>query len=176
MGGMALGGIGMSLLAPRSRVWNCPDLPPAERVHRLRLRGFLSLLPLNTFTAAGVALVIGLSLGLLTVTLVANLDGVDWLASAAAEDRHLGTGIGYFVCNFPPLFNARPGVIAQLRGAGLRGGVPRCQPQTAWSASSSHRLNRGRAGKSHSRSFLLGLPRWCGWIRPHFSLFRIRRR
>jgi cbb3-type cytochrome c oxidase subunit II len=115
MGAMAAGGIGMSMLAPRSRLWNSPGLRLQAGFIGCALAALLSLLPLNAFTAAGVALVIGLSLGLLTVTLVANLPL--WIGSHRPLLKiGLGTGIGYFVCNFPPLFNARPAVIAIAAG------------------------------------------------------------
>lgn len=115
MGGMALGGIGMSLVAPRIQVWNCPDCRLQTGFIGCALTAFWALFPLNYFTAVGVALVIGLSLGLLTVTLVANLPlwiGLDRPLMKVA----LGTGVGYFVCNVPLLFNARPVWIALTSG------------------------------------------------------------
>jgi cbb3-type cytochrome oxidase cytochrome c subunit len=113
MGAMAIGGIGMSLLAPRIRIWACPNVRLQIAFIWCALAALWSLLPLNVFTAAAVALVIGLSLGLLTVTLVANLRL--WIGS----DRPLikvgiGTGVAYFLCNFPPLFTASPRWIAMV--------------------------------------------------------------
>ena len=111
MGSMAFAGIGMSLVAPRIRLWNCPDCRLQTGFIGCGLTALWSLFPLNLYTACGVAFVIGLSLGLLTVTLVANLP--HWLgADRALFKIGLGTGAAYFVCNFPPLFNARPVWIA----------------------------------------------------------------
>ena len=115
MGAMAAGGIMMSLVAPRSRLWNCPSCRLQTGFIGCALTAFWSLFPLNIFTAAGVALVIGLSLGLLTVTLVANLPL--WIGSHRPLLKiGAGTGIGYFLCNFPPLFNGRTAVIAIVAG------------------------------------------------------------
>ena len=117
MGAMAAGGIGMSLFAPRSRVWDRPGLRLQSGFIGCAVAAALSLLPLNTFTAAGVAAIIGLSLGLVTVTLVANLRL--WIGSHRPLLKiGIGTGIGYFLCNFPPLFNVRPVVIASCAGLG----------------------------------------------------------
>jgi cytochrome c oxidase cbb3-type subunit 2 len=111
MGAMAAGGIGISLLAPRTRLWNCPSCRLQSGLAGCAVAALWSLFPLETFTAAAVALVIGLSLGLLTVTLVANLPL--WIGSERPLPKiALGAGLGYFLSNFPPLFNARPSVIA----------------------------------------------------------------
>ena len=115
MGAMAIGGVGMSLLAPRSRLWNCPDCRLQTGLIGCALTAIWSLFPLNTYSAIGVALVIGLSLGLLTVTLVANLPR--WIGFHRPLIKiGLGTGIGYFLCNFPPLFTASPRWIAVCSG------------------------------------------------------------
>jgi cytochrome c oxidase cbb3-type subunit 2 len=116
MGAMAIGGVGMSLFAPRCRLWACPSCRLQTGLIGCALSALWSLLPLNVFTAAAVALTVGLSLGLLTVTLVANLPlwiGIHRPLLKAA----LGTGIGYFLCNLPPLFTASPRWIA-LTSAG----------------------------------------------------------
>ena len=115
MAAMAAGGIGISLLAPRTRLFNCPSCRLGTGLIGCALAAAWSLFPLNTFTAGVASLVIGLSLGLLTVTLVANLPL--WIG----YDRPLlkigfGTGIGYFVSNFPPLFTATPRWIAIVSG------------------------------------------------------------
>jgi cytochrome c oxidase cbb3-type subunit 2 len=111
MGAMAVGGIAMSLLAPRSRLWNCPSCRLQTGLIGCALAALWSLFPLNAFTAGGVALVIGLSLGLLTVTLVSDLPL--WTGPHRPMLKiALGTGLGYFLCNFPPLFNASPATIA----------------------------------------------------------------
>ncbi len=111
MGAMAGGGIAVSLLAPRVRRWNSPQFRLQAGFIGCGCAALSSLFPLDTVTAAGVALVIGLSLGLLTVTLVAHLRL--WIGTRGALLKiALGTGIGYFACNIPALFNARPGTIA----------------------------------------------------------------
>ncbi len=111
MGAMAIGGVGMSLFAPRLRMWTCPSCRLQAGLIGCALSTVWSLLPLNVFTAAVVAVTIGLSLGLLTVTLVANLPL--WIGIHRPLLKvGLGTGIGYFLCNFPPLFRASPQWIA----------------------------------------------------------------
>jgi mono/diheme cytochrome c family protein len=105
MGAMAIGGVGMSLLAPRCRIWTCPSCRLQAGLIGCALSTVWSLLPLNVFTAAVVAVTIGVSLGLLTVTLVANLPL--WIGIHRPLLKvGLGTGIGYFLCNFPLLFTA----------------------------------------------------------------------
>jgi mono/diheme cytochrome c family protein len=115
MGAMAIGGVGMSLLAPRCRLWTCPSCRLQTGLIGCALTTVWSLLPLNVLTAAVVALTIGVSLGLLTVTLVANLPL--WIGIHRPLLKvGLGTGIGYFLCNFPPLFTASPRWIALTSG------------------------------------------------------------
>jgi cytochrome c oxidase cbb3-type subunit 2 len=115
MGAMAIGGVGISLLAPRSRLWTCPTCRLQTGLIGCGLTTVWSLLPLNVFTSAAVALTIGASLGLLTVTLVANLPL--WIGFHRPLLKvGLGTGIGYFLCNFPPLFTASPQWIALTSG------------------------------------------------------------
>ena len=111
MGAMALGGILASLLAPRFTL-------AASEALRLRCGLFgcgtaalLTVVPLTTSGAVAVSFVIGLSLGLLTVTLVSNLDL--WIGNSAPLFKvGLGTGFGYFLCNVPALFTAPPRTIA----------------------------------------------------------------
>jgi cbb3-type cytochrome c oxidase subunit II len=111
MGAMAIGGIAISLLAPRSKLWNCPSCRLQTGLIGCALSAFWSLLPVNTSTAIILALIIGVSLGLLTVTLVANLSL--WIGFDQPLIKiGLGTGIGYLLCNFPPLFTASPRWIA----------------------------------------------------------------
>ena len=117
MGAMALGGIGMSLLAPRIRLWNCPSCRLQTGLIGCALSAGSSLFPLNTSAALAVAFAIGLFLGLLTVTLVANLSL--WIGFHRPLIKiGLGTGIGYLLCNFPPLFAASPRWIAMWSAAG----------------------------------------------------------
>ena len=113
---MAVGGILFSLLTPRVNFIPSP-------VHRLRLAfaacataALFCLLPLGILAATALAFLIGAGLGVLTVTLVTHL-------RAFAGDRNpilnvgLGTGIGYFTCNVPPLFTAAPQTQAIIAAA-----------------------------------------------------------
>ena len=115
MAAMAAGGVLLSLLAPRLRLWPSPNL-------RLRLglvasgtAALLALLPLGFPAAIAVAFLIGAGLGLLTVTLVTHLRR--WTG-----DRNpllavgVGTGVGYLVCNLPSFFTASPEVQALSAG------------------------------------------------------------
>ncbi len=104
---MAIGGVLASLLAPGLA-------PIATHATGVRIglsicgaTAFLSLLPLNAAAAACVAFLIGVGLGLLTVTLVTHLR--DWTGTEHALLKvGLGTGLGYFACNVPRLFAATP--------------------------------------------------------------------
>jgi cytochrome c oxidase cbb3-type subunit 2 len=104
---MAAGGILFSLLTPRTAL-----IPSAHR--RLQLAfaacaaaALFTLLPLSLAASIAIAFLIGAGLGTLTVTLVTHLPA--WLG-----DRNpllqvgLGTGLGYLICNFPPLFTTTP--------------------------------------------------------------------
>ena len=116
MGAMAIGGIGISLLAPRIPIFDCPSCRVQTGLIGCALTAVWALFPLNTFSVIIVSFGIGVSLGLLTVTLVANLRC--WIGARSPLLKiGLGTGIGYFLCNFPPLFTATPRTIA-LSAAG----------------------------------------------------------
>jgi cytochrome c oxidase cbb3-type subunit 2 len=105
MAAMALGGILLSLLAPRLR-----SLPSPERRLQLGLgiAGFAALLtiaPLHGAFALIASFLIGASLGLLTVTLVTYLRL--WTGHRHALLKvGLGTGTGYLLCNVPSFFTA----------------------------------------------------------------------
>jgi len=115
MGAMAAGGIGMSLLAVRIRLWNGPIRRLQAGFMGCAFAAAVSLFPLNTPAAASVALLIGLSVGLLTVTLVANLPL--WIGSHRPLVKiGIGTGLGYFLCNVPALFTAGARGIAMVSG------------------------------------------------------------
>jgi cbb3-type cytochrome c oxidase subunit II len=102
---MALGGILLSLLAPRLR-----SLPsPHQRLQLgFGIAGFAALLtiaPLHAAFALITSFLIGAGLGLLTVTLVTHLR--QWTGHRHALLKvGLGTGTGYFFSNVPWFFTA----------------------------------------------------------------------
>ena len=105
MAAMAVGGILMSLLAPRLSLWPSASVRLRIGLFVCSLAAFLALLPLGFPTAAVLAFLVGAGLGLLTVTLVTHL-------RQFAGDRNplfavgAGTGAGYLVCNIPGFFTA----------------------------------------------------------------------
>ena len=115
MAAMAVGGILLSLFAPRCTLWPSVSLRLCAGFLASGIAAFLTLLPLTFAGAAAVSLLTGTGLGLLTVTLVTHL-------RRFAGDRNpvfaagLGTGGGYLICNAPPLFTAAPEVQALSAG------------------------------------------------------------
>jgi cytochrome c oxidase cbb3-type subunit 2 len=113
MATMAVGGILFSLLTPRIR----SIASPAQRL-RIGLAisataALLTLLPLGIIAAGLVALLIGVGLGISTVTLVTHLR--EWTGGHRGVLKvGLGTGIAYFTCNIPAVFTATPQVQAVL--------------------------------------------------------------
>ena len=119
MGAMATGGILTSLFVSRCEGrWQ-----PAWRL-RVAFVGCafgagLALVPLSLVGAILIAFLIGISLGLLTVTLVTHLKL--WLGTRQPLLKiGLGVGVAYLVCNYPPLFTTTPAVMA-LFAMGLCG-------------------------------------------------------
>ncbi len=105
MAAMALGGILFSLLAPRTEILAAPRPRLQLALTLCAAAALLTLLPLNLPASIAAAFLIGASLGTLTVTLVTHLRL--WLgASNPLLKVGLGTGLGYLLCNFPPLFTA----------------------------------------------------------------------
>lgn len=105
MAAMAVGGILASLLAPRLKLWPAATVRLRAGLVACGLAAFLALLPLRFSAAVALAFLIGVGLGLLTVTLVTHL-------GRFAGDRNpllavgLGTGAGYLACNIPGFFAA----------------------------------------------------------------------
>jgi len=105
MAAMAAGGILFSLLTPRLKIWPSPQLRLRIGLAASGSAALATLLPLGSIASMAVSFFIGAGLGVLTVTLVTHLP--QWVG-----DRHplmnvgLGTGLGYLICNFPPLFTA----------------------------------------------------------------------
>ena len=105
MGVMALGGITLSLLAPRTTLVSSPTLRLRIGLALCGVAAFLSVLHLDFLMSIGVSALIGSGLGLLTVTLVTYLP--IWLGSGNLLLKvGLGTGIAYLLCNVPPFFAA----------------------------------------------------------------------
>lgn len=111
MAAMAFGGILLSLLTPRFETATRRTLLTTPHT-RLQLAlaaaavaALLTLLPLNLPSAIAISLLIGASLGTLTVTLVTHLRAYTGPTNPLLKVG-LGTGLGYLLCNFPPLFTA----------------------------------------------------------------------
>ncbi len=111
MAAMAIGGILASLAAAWVRV-------EGNSVSRLQagllgcaLAAALTVLPMGLAGALALAALIGISLGVLTVTLVTHLPL--WMGSGKPLLKiALGTGAAYFISNIPSLFTAAPNAIA----------------------------------------------------------------
>jgi len=115
MSAMAVGGIFFSLLVPRLNICTSPVMRIRVGLGACGTTALLSLLPISLALAVAVALLIGASLGLLTVTLVANL--LELMGDRGLLFKiGLGTGVGYFVCNFPLLFRSKPQTQAEIVG------------------------------------------------------------
>lgn len=111
MAAMALGGIAASLAAAHFRVEANPVLRLRTSLLGCAAAAVFTLLPLGLAGAVAVAALIGLSLGVLTVTLVTHLPR--WMGARQPLVKiALGTGFAYFISNIPALFTARPSVIA----------------------------------------------------------------
>ncbi|UWZ85671.1 cbb3-type cytochrome c oxidase subunit II [Occallatibacter riparius] len=104
---MAVGGVLASLLAPGLVLFAVHATGVRAGFALCGAAALLSLLALNTAAAACIAFLIGVGVGLLTVTLVTHLR--DWTGTEHALLKvGLGTGLGYFACNVPWLFAATP--------------------------------------------------------------------
>jgi cytochrome c oxidase cbb3-type subunit 2 len=115
MAAMAVGGILVSLLTPRVRLWSPPNLRLRVGLITSGVAAFVSLLPLGLAASVCVSFLIGAGLGLLTVTLVTHLR--HWIGNRNPLLMvGLGTGTGYLVCNIPPFFAASAQVQAVVAG------------------------------------------------------------
>ena len=111
MAAMAMGGILLSLMAPRWRVLPKPERRMQTAFAIAGVAALLSLLTLNPAFASFVALLIGAGLGLLTVTLVTHLRR--WTGTQHALMKvGFGTGISYLICNVPSFFASTPRIQA----------------------------------------------------------------
>ena len=115
MAAMAIGGILLSLLAPRIS-WIASASRRLQFAFCLAgIAAFLTIASLTVAAAIAVSFLIGAGLGLLTVTLVTNLRR--WVGDHGALFKvGIGTGIGYFLCNVPSLFTATPQVQSATAG------------------------------------------------------------
>jgi cbb3-type cytochrome c oxidase subunit II len=105
MAAMALGGILFSLLTPRTEILTAPPARLRAALTLCAAAALLTLLPLNLPAAIATAVLIGAALGTLTVTLVTHLSL--WIGTTNPLLKvGIGTGLGYLICNFPPLFTA----------------------------------------------------------------------
>ena len=131
MAAMAVGGILVSLIAPRVKMWAAPAARLRAGFVAAGAAALLTLLPLGLASSLEVSFLIGAGLGLLTVTLATDLPA--WTGNRNPLFKvGLGTGIGYLICNFPPLFTATPAIqaaaAAALCVAGAIATMGRAQP------------------------------------------------
>jgi cbb3-type cytochrome oxidase cytochrome c subunit len=107
MAAMAVGGILLSLLASWPFFGSSVRLRLQSALSVCGVAALLTLSPLTTGSSIAVSFLIGAGLGLLTVTLVSHLRM--WLGDGDPLPKvGIGTGFGYLICNFPPLFTAAP--------------------------------------------------------------------
>jgi cytochrome c oxidase cbb3-type subunit 2 len=115
MAAMAIGGIALSLFAPRLRHFSSPARRLQCAFGVAAIAAFLTIAPLTVASATAVSMLIGAGLGLLTVTLVTHLRR--WIGDPSALLKiGIGTGIGYFLCNVPLLFTATPEIQSATAG------------------------------------------------------------
>src|SRR5690348_3062407 len=144
MAAMAIGGIVLSLFAPRHALFPSPGRRLQCAFIAAAIAAFLTVAPLTLVSAIAVSTFIGAGLGLLSVTLVANLR--QWTGNQNALLKvGIGTGIGYFLCNVPSLFTATPQIQSATAGLLCLIGIvfanftaePSPEPQTCAEATSS---------------------------------------
>jgi cbb3-type cytochrome oxidase cytochrome c subunit len=122
MASMAIGGILLSLIAPRVSRWPSQTMRLRFGLAVSGVAAFLSLLPLGLSASVVVSFLIGSGLGLLAVTLATNLR--HWLGIRnQLFGVGLGTGSGYLLCNVPPFFNATPKIQAVVAGSLCLAGI-----------------------------------------------------
>jgi cytochrome c oxidase cbb3-type subunit 2 len=145
MAAMAIGGILASLAAAWVRVEGNPVRRLQASLLGCALAAALTVLPLGLAGALAVAALIGISLGVLTVTLVTHLPL--WMGSGKPLVKiALGTGAAYFISNIPALFTAAPNAIAVTVAVLLAlcipvAGLQRPVGEAAASQQSARRMN-----------------------------------
>jgi cytochrome c oxidase cbb3-type subunit 2 len=146
MGAMALGGILLSLLAPRVTVLPGPAWRLRAAFTACGAAAVLSTLSLGLTGSVSVSFLIGSGLGLLTVTLVTHLR--IWIGSVRPLwNVGLGTGIGYFVCNIPSLFTAAPEIQALVAAVLCLAGVA-----IAFGGNGGKQVSAGSKARAGSKS------------------------
>ncbi len=142
MTAMGLAGLSASILT----AWLLRRWQPRQLV-RLGLVGSstaaLLAIPASSLLAmAAAATAIGAFLGILTVALASGLR--DWMpARGFALDIGLGTGLAYWVCNLPPVFEARPVAQALAVAGACLIGLVAAGPVAALEPSSASPVRRG---------------------------------
>ena len=113
MGSMALGGISASLAVAPFEAFASARRRMQGALVGCSIAAALSMLPLGIWGAAAVAVAIGVSLGVLTVTLVTHLRG--WVSTRRPFlSTGLGVGSAYFICNYQPFFLANARAVAEI--------------------------------------------------------------
>ena len=173
MAAMAIGGILLSLLAPRLSLWPSPNLRLRTGLCASGAAAFLSLLPLGLAAGMLVSFLIGAGLGLLTVTLVTHLR--QWTGNRNPLLLvGLGTGVGYLVCNLPPSLRLPLRCRRQRRACCVSSGV--CITLVPAPVAPEADGDSARSPPSHFSACWFASPRWSGWTPPPSSSFRTRRR
>lgn len=106
MAAMAAGGILLSFLTPLATKYLSPGAQLQLGFAICAMAAALSCLSLGIVSVAVIAFLIGAGLGVVTVTLVTYLPL--WAGQNLILMVGIGTGLGYFVCNIPPVFTASP--------------------------------------------------------------------
>ena len=115
MAAMAVGGILFSLLTPRLALHSTAHRRVQTSLAFSAVAAFASTLELNVPLAMLLSFVIGASLAVLTVTVASKLRS--WLGKEnALLIAGLGTGLGYWLANLPPVFTASASQQAMLSG------------------------------------------------------------
>jgi len=185
MAAMAFGGILFSLLTPRTNLLRSPRLRLQAGLALCAAAALLTLLPLVLPASIAVAFLIGSGLGILTVTLVTHLRS--WLGTGSPLLKvGIGPGLGYLICNFPPLFTATPAAQALTaaalclaaiaiaskttpdtppEGTPARARVPSSRTRVTARVGRPRESSTSTALRSDTCSSIGGLPR--RWSQPH---------
>jgi cytochrome c oxidase cbb3-type subunit 2 len=115
MASMVVGGILFSLVAPRLETLWPPRCLMRAGFCLSSVAAFLSMLHLKLAMAVLLGFLAGAGVALLTVTLATHVR--EWTDGNGSLVRiGFGTGLGYLISNYPPLFNASASVQALVSG------------------------------------------------------------